>query len=196
MSRLIVQYFSDSSEHKLPTQAYEDAVGYDVFAAETRTILPQHCECISIEIHFAIPEGFFGKLFSRSGLLKDPLISCDGRVIDYDFRGDVEVMLINHSENIFTVRTGDKIAQMVFMKKYNVDFKRVNELYELGRTKCGSSGFGSTSSVIKKVKFEEESELEIKEEKAELFENDMKIIDETVNKEYFFLVQCLNKEIS
>ena len=157
---------------------------------------PSTANALVLRYILQFQRGFFGKLFSRSGLLKDPLISCDGRVIDYDFRGDVEVMLINHSENIFTVRTGDKIAQMVFMKKYNVDFKRVNELYELGRTKCGSSGFGSTSSVIKKVKFEEESELEIKEEKAELFENDVKIIDETVNKEYFFLVQCLNKEIS
>ena len=151
MSRLRVQYYSSSSEHKLPTQAYEDAAGCGVYAADTCTILPHNCECIGIEIHFAIPEGFFGKLFSRSGLLKDYLVICEAGVIDSDFRGDMKVMLINLSENIFHVKTGDKIAQMVFMKKYKVDFERVYDLDNLGKTKRGSSGFGSTS-VIKKVK--------------------------------------------
>ena len=196
MSKLTVKYYSDSSEHKLPIRVYEDAAGYDVFAAETRTILTHSCECISIKIHFAIPEGYFGKLFSRSGLLKDYFFSCDGGVIDSDYRGEIKVMLINHSENLFHVKPEDKIAQMVFLKKYNVQFERVFERYKLGNTKRGSSGFGSSSSVIKKVKFREEEEenkieeeenkvetekedLEIQEEKAEMFENGVKIIDES-----------------
>ena len=112
-------------------------------------------------------------------MLKEKSISCDGGLIDSDFRGDLKVMLIKHSENLFTVKTGDKIAQMVFMKKYNVDFIRVNELHQLGQTKRGSKSFGS-SSVIRKVKFDDESEdeNEITKEKDEMFENSEKIIDE------------------
>ena len=179
MSRLPLKYYSDCAEHTLPTQAYEDAAGYDAYAAETRTILPHSCECISIEIHFAIPEAFFAKLFPKSGLLKEYSVSCDGGVIDSDFRGDLKVILINHSENLFTVKTGDKTTQMVCMKKYNIDFIRVKELYQLGQTKRRSRGFGS-SSVIKKVKFDDKVENEITEEKAVMFENSVKIIEETV----------------
>ena len=88
-----------------------------MFAAETRAILPHSCECISIKIHFAIPEGFFGKLFSRSGILKDYFITCDGGVINSDYRGEIKAMLISHSENLFHVKPGDNVAQMVFFKK-------------------------------------------------------------------------------
>ena len=182
-------------EFTLPTKTYEDSAGYDVYAAETLTILPRSCECISIEMQMAIPEGFFGKLFSRSGLLKDHFITCEAGVIYSDYRGIVSVVLINHSNNLYTVKTGNKIAQMVFMKKYNVDFINVPDLEQLGKTKRGSSGFGS-SSAAKRVKFEdeeeqkngvdfekkEEDENEIIEEKAEIFENDKKVVDETVIK--------------
>ena len=170
MSCLNVQYYSTNPEHNLPTQAYEDAAGYDLYAAEMRTILPHSCECVGIEIHFAIPAGFFAKLFSRSGLLKDYLVICEGGVIDSDFRGDLKVMLVNLSDRIFHVKTGDKIAHMVFMKKYKVNFKRVYDLDDLGMTKRGSSGF-SLSSVIKKVKFdidEESDEKSDEEQKGSL----------------------------
>ena len=116
--QLEVQYFAkEDSNIKLLTPAYEDAAGYDLFSAETKSILPQSCECISIKIHFAIPKGYYGKIFPCSGLLKNFFVTCDAGVIDSDFQGAVNVMLINHSENIFTVRQGDRIAQMVFMKK-------------------------------------------------------------------------------
>ena len=155
MSRLAVQYYSESPEFTLPTKTYEDSAGYDVYAAETLTILPRSCECINIEMQMAIPEGFFGKLFSRSGLLKHNFITCEAGMIDSDYRGIVSVALTNHSNDLYTVKSGDKIAQIVFMKKYNVDFRRVPDPERLGKTKRGSSGFGSSS---KRVKFDNKEE--------------------------------------
>ena len=70
MSQLVVQYYSDSPEFTLPPQTYENSAGYDVYAAETRTILLLSCECISIEIHFAIPEGFFWQIIFKIGVAK------------------------------------------------------------------------------------------------------------------------------
>ena len=89
-------------------------------------------------------------------MLKDHFMTCEGDVFDSYYRGVLKAMLINHSNDLFTVNTGDKVAQMVFLKKFNVDFVRVKEPYQLGKTKRGSSGFGSSS--FKKVKFEDEEQ--------------------------------------
>ena len=62
-------------------------------------------------------------------------------------------MLNRYPEKVFTVRTGDRIAQVVFTKKFNANFHRVADQHLLGRTKRGNNGFGSTGvTVIKKVK--------------------------------------------
>ena len=75
-------------------------------------------------------------------------------VIDSDYRGEVSALLFSHHpQKTFTVRKGDRIAQVVFMEKFTVNFQRVESLAFLGVTKCGSDGFGSTGvSVMKKEK--------------------------------------------
>ena len=94
-----------------------------MFAAETLTLFPEKNGCISLAFRFAIPKVFYGKIFPRSGLFKQHLITCDAGVFDLDFRGIVQVLMMNHHpEKTFTIRTGDRIAQCVFMKKYNVEF--------------------------------------------------------------------------
>ena len=63
---------------------------------------------ISLAFRFAIPKGFYGNIFPQSGLFKDHLITCDAGVLDLDFRGIVQVLMINHHpEKTFTIRTGD-----------------------------------------------------------------------------------------
>ena len=56
-------------------------------------------------------------------------------------------MMNHHPEKTFTIRTGDRIAQCVFMKKYNVEFEKVSDMGLLGNTKRRAEGFGSTGSV-------------------------------------------------
>ena len=81
---------------------------------------------------------------------------------DSDFRGTIQVLLVNHHhEKAFTVRAEDRIAQVVFMEEFNVNFHKVSDPALLGKTKRGHDGFGSTGvEVIKKVK-ESESEIEM-----------------------------------
>ena len=152
MSVLKVQYYSNNSEFTLPTNAYGDDAGYDLYAAETITILPQSCEGVNCVFNMAIPQGYFGKIYSRSGLLKHHLVTAEAGVIDSGFRGEFFVFIFNHGKELYTIHTGDKVAQMVFMKKEKVEFVKVDNLNELGQTKRGSCGFGSSDS--KKVKFE------------------------------------------
>ena len=151
--QITVKYYSDFHV-KEPHQASEDTAGYDVFAAETKTFLPKSVNSGSLEMIWAIPSGFYGKLFPRSGMLREHLVTVDAGVIGYDFRGKVATLLFNHHpEKTFTVRAGDRIGQVVFMEKFAANFQRVTDKHLLDITKCGSDGFGSTGvSVIRKKK--------------------------------------------
>ena len=175
--QIVVKYFQESEFAKEPCQATEGSAGYDLYAAETKTFLPNSADTVSIELRWAIPSGFFGKIFPRSSILKDHLVTVDAGVIDSDFRGIVEALLVNHSKKTYTVRTGDRIAQVVFIEKFDVNFQKVTKKSLLGITKRGSRGFGSTGlSVIKKTKVDSLSD----EEESD--KEEQQIFDEAVSK--------------
>ena len=151
--QIVVKYFQESKFAKEPRQATEGSAGYDLYVAETKTFLPNAADTVSIELRWAIPSGFFGKIFQCFSILEDHLVTVNAGVTDSDFRGTVEALLVNHSKKTYTVRTGDRIAQVVFIEKFDVDFQKVAKKSLLGITKRGSGGFGSTGlSVIKKTK--------------------------------------------
>ena len=67
-------------------------------------------------------------MFLRSEILKEHYVSIDAGVIDVDFRGIIQVlMLIHHPEKVFTARSSDRIVQVVFMEKFNANFHRVTD---------------------------------------------------------------------
>ena len=149
-------YFSDESEAKLPSYAYGDDAGCDLYSSETTTILPHSCESVDLGFSTAIPRGYYGKIESRSGLARDHMIIAVGGVIDSNFRGNWCVLLANLSKTPYTVKTGDKIAQVIFHKKEHVAFLRVEKHCDLGKTKRGKKGFGSSNA--KKLKIESDEE--------------------------------------
>ena len=160
---ITIKYYTENELAKEPYQATENFVGYNVFAAETKTFLPNSVDIISLELRWAIPNGFHGKLFPRSGILREHFVSIDAGVIDADFRGIIQVLVLNQGlQKTFTVRTGDRIAQVVFMEKFNANFHRVTDKHLLGQTKRGNDGFGSTGvTVIKKAKKDDDDEIEL-----------------------------------
>ena len=144
MSKYItVKYYAEDEFAKKPYQATEDSAGYDVFAAEIKTFLTISVDTLLLELRWAIPTGFYRKLFPRSEIKKKHFVSIDTVVIDATFMGIIQILMLNyHPEKVFT---GDGIAQVVFMEKLNQHL--------LGRTKRGNDGFGSTGvAAIKKVK--------------------------------------------
>ena len=80
------------------------------------------------------------KLFPHSGILRDHFITFDSGVIDADYRGTDVILLINHSSEHYTVRVDDRIAQMVFMRKFNVNFEEVSCFIRKIRTRYGRFG--------------------------------------------------------
>ena len=149
---IIVKFFQESEFAKEPTQATEGSAGYDLFAAEVMTILHRNCETVSIDFRWSIPKGFYGKIYPRSSLVKS-MITDDAGLIDSDYRGIVHMLIVNHSNKAFKIRTGDRVTQVVFVEQYNVLFKKVGKKEFLAITKRGEGGFGSSGvSEIQKSK--------------------------------------------
>ena len=156
-----VKYFQESEFAKEPIQATDGAAGYDLFAAEAKTIIPHSSESVCLDLRWAIPKRFFGKVFPRSSMIKNYNVTVDAGLIDLDYSGLVYVLFVNDSEQTFTIRTDDRLVQAVFLEKFDVKFEKVNNIEQLGKTKRGNGGFGSTGiTVIKKMKPNEEEEHE------------------------------------
>ena len=119
--------------------------------ADVRACLPDgpvviksgEAKLIPTGIAVEIPEGFEIQVRPRSGLAlkKGITVLNTPGTIDSDYRGQVGVVLINHSKNDFTVNHGERIAQLVFAKVESVRYEVVNSLSE---TERGSGGYGST----------------------------------------------------
>ena len=99
------------------------------------------------------------------------MITVDAGLIDSDYRGIVEMLNVNHSEAALTACVGDRVVQVVFVKRIDADFQKVEKKDLLSKTKRGEAGFDSTGiSVIKKSKIEDD--LEITSEEAIMEVND------------------------
>jgi len=131
------------SEHgKIPTQGTPCSAGYDLFAAEECVIPSQERRLIKTNIALAIPFGYYCRIAPRSGLAYKNGIDVMAGVIDSDYRGDVGVILYNTDKNSeFKVSKGDKIAQIIFEKCFNVLWQQKDGLQE---TKRGANGYGHT----------------------------------------------------
>lgn len=130
----------------LPSRGSAAAAGYDLCAcldADSVDIAPHTTVKIGTGLSIAVPDGYFGAIFARSGLAtKENLrpANCVG-VADSDYRGEYIVALHNDGEVTRTVKNGDRIAQLVVMPYLSVEFSEVDELDE---TQRGAGGFGST----------------------------------------------------
>ena len=87
-----------------------------MYAAENKEILPKTNIIVSLDLRIAIPKGFFGKIFSRSGLFLNYKITAAAGVFDSGFRGIVQALLFNHSDKTFYAKKGDRIAKLFFWK--------------------------------------------------------------------------------
>ena len=141
--KIEVKYYPISDNCKVPTKATADSAGYDLYVAEKKEILPWSNASVSLDFKLAIPVGFFRKIFSRSGLCLKNNISAQVGVIDSDYRGVVKVILFNKSKKKFSVEVGQRIAQMVFLEKFNAKFTCVQLLSETDRQ---DSSFGSSGN--------------------------------------------------
>lgn len=132
---------------EVPRQQTAGAAGVDLPAAlafgEDVTIAPGGIAMVPTGIAIALPEGYEAQIRPRSGLAAKhgvTVLNSPGTV-DADYRGEVKVLLINHGREPFTLRRGDRIAQMVVAPVSAVTFVETEMLDE---TERGEGGHGST----------------------------------------------------
>jgi dUTP pyrophosphatase len=133
----------------LPLPAYmtDDAAGCDLFAAVHQDIILEHGDRVLVPAGFtmALPPGVEAQVRPRSGLALRHGVTClnSPGTIDADYRGPVGVILINHGRDPFTIRRGDRIAQMVIARVERAAFRAVDALDATARA---AGGFGSTGA--------------------------------------------------
>lgn len=135
---------------ELPAYATPHAAAMDLRAAvpngETWTLKPGERKLIPTGLTMAIPVGFEGQVRPRSGLALKfgvTVLNAPG-TIDADYRGEVAVVLINHGQDPFEIRRGDRIAQFLIAPVSQWNWELREHLESLGGTKRGSGGYGST----------------------------------------------------
>ncbi|PLX40536.1 MAG: dUTP diphosphatase [Deltaproteobacteria bacterium] len=127
----------------LPSYQTKHAAGLDLVAAEELTLPPGARGAVGTGLTVAIPEGFELQVRPRSGLaIKHgiTLINTPG-TIDADYRGEIRILLINHGEEAFTIKRGERVAQALLAPVTHLVWEEVEEL---PATERGAGGFGST----------------------------------------------------
>jgi dUTP pyrophosphatase len=133
----------------LPLPAYEtaQAAGMDLRAAvpedEPLTLRPGSRFPVPTGLAIALPPGFEGQVRPRSGLAFKHGVTClnSPGTVDADYRGEVKVILVNHGEEDFVIRRGERIAQLVIAPVVQAAWAEVESLDDTAR---GVGGFGST----------------------------------------------------
>jgi dUTP pyrophosphatase len=133
----------------LPLPAYETpgSAGMDLRAAvpegQPLTLEPGMRALVPTGLKIALAPGFEAQVRPRSGLAKNQGVTClnSPGTVDSDYRGEVGVILINHGQEPFVIRRGERIAQMVIARHEQAEMIEVGSLDETAR---GAGGFGST----------------------------------------------------
>jgi dUTP pyrophosphatase len=133
----------NNSDNALPQYETNGSAGLDVRSAENGLLKPGEFKLITTGICVEIPYGYEIQVRPRSGLAKNygvTVLNSPG-TIDADYRGEIGVILINHGQYDFEVKSGDRIAQLVLCPIERINWMAAGSI---GGTKRGDKGFGST----------------------------------------------------
>lgn len=129
-------------EHEFePVRAHSLDAGLDLRTPVDITVPAHGSAMVDLGIHFEIPEGWFGKLESKSGLNVMKQVFCGGGVIDSGFTGSIMARLYNFSDEDYHFNKGDKFVQIVFLPILTPELVKVEKFNEYER---GNSGYGSS----------------------------------------------------
>ena len=130
------------SEHAtIPVRGSDGAAGYDLSAAYDCVVKAKSKELVKTDLSIAIPKNTYARIAPRSGLAYKKFIDVLAGVVDYDYRGNVGVILANFGDEDFEVKKGDRVAQMILER---ITTPECVEVEDLEATERGAGGFGST----------------------------------------------------
>jgi len=146
MQPITVKIVSTAGDDLIPEYISDGAAGMDLRAASSGSIAPLEWCLVLTGLHMEIPEGYEGQVRPRSGLAARSgvtVLNAPG-TIDSDYRGEVGVILANHSKKFFTFERGDRIAQIVFAPVTKAKIEIAGDLSELEDSIRDKGGFGSS----------------------------------------------------
>lgn len=143
--RVLITQEPDATDLPLPSYQTDGSAGVDLYAAvkEPLTLQPGERALVPTGVRIALPTGYEAQVRPRSGLALRHgigMVNAPG-TIDSDYRGEVQVILINLGQEPFTIRRGERIAQMVIAPVMRVEWEPASELPPSPR---GEGGFGHT----------------------------------------------------
>ena len=130
-----------SSSARVPTKGTPFAAGWDLYSAYDYCIPARGQLLVSTDVAIDMPRGCYGRVAPRSGLALNHGICIGAGVIDADYRGPVQALMLNHFDEPYRVAVGDRVAQLILEKIFYCDCVEVDQLDETVR---GSQGYGST----------------------------------------------------
>ena len=137
---LFLKYVRLNDSAKPPFKGSPQAAGYDLHASTPATIPPRDRATVDTGLIISVPPGTYGRIAPRSGLATQS-IDVGAGVVDADYRGQLKILLVNNSNELFQVKVGDRIAQLICEK---IVYPELLEVQNLDVTDRGSSGFGSS----------------------------------------------------
>ena len=132
-----------------PVRAHEDDAGLDIFSPLDIPVWPFGSEIIDTGVHVQIPKGYVGRITSKSSLMQEGIITT--ATIDSGYTGSIKVVLFNLAHRSYSVKTGQKIAQLVI---HPIITPKIIQVDELEETERGDGGFGSTGAYASEEEFE------------------------------------------
>ncbi len=127
----------------VPMYAHEGDAGMDLFSAENYIVPVGKRQLVSTGIAMELPEGYFSSIRERSGLALKKGICVLGGVIEYTYRGEYGVIVLNSGDEDFEIKVGDRVAQVIIAPVATVEVDVVNDLSETMR---GDGAWGSTGA--------------------------------------------------
>lgn len=135
-----------NGDAKIPVRGSKESIGYDLFCSKEIKIKPFDKGIVNTSISMEIvnmpkEETWYGRIAPRSGLSAKNHLDIGAGVVDSDYRGELKVVVFNHSSIDHTFKKGDKVAQLIIERAFILPVKEVFDLTKTGR---GEKGFGST----------------------------------------------------
>jgi len=138
--RLEVQLIHQDA--KLPFRERDSDAGYDIYSVENTDLPPGKSKLVKTGIKISCPAGFYYTIDGRSSLWTCGIFPSRG-IIDATYTGELEIFLVNVSDNEFMISSGDRIAQIILHKQYHAYFNVVEKFSDNYNIR-GTAGFGSS----------------------------------------------------
>lgn len=139
-----VKYVLMHPNAQAPCRAHTTDAGFDLFNVEHVTIQPGGFTLVNTGIAIAIPDGYYGRVASRSSLAVKFHVEVGAGVIDAGYRGELKVKLCNHGHSVVVLAAGNRIAQLIVTPIFTGGMQQVQRFE--GDTDRGTGGFGSTNT--------------------------------------------------